>query len=36
VTGLDYAPDTVSIDKAGYHVETGTVLIVLGPKGRTR
>jgi tripartite-type tricarboxylate transporter receptor subunit TctC len=34
--GLDYAPDAISIEKAGYTVETATVVIVTAPKGLPR
>ena len=31
--GIDYSPQTLTIEKAGYGVESATVLIVMGPKG---
>ena len=34
--GLEYAPDAISIDKAGYSVETATVVMVTGPRGLPR
>ncbi len=34
--GLEYAPEAVSIDKAGYAVETATVVIVTAPRGLPR
>jgi tripartite-type tricarboxylate transporter receptor subunit TctC len=34
--GLEYAPDAVSLDKAGYNVESATVLILAAPKGLPR
>ena len=34
--GLDYSPDAIPIEKAGYTVETATVVIVTAPKGLPR
>jgi tripartite-type tricarboxylate transporter receptor subunit TctC len=34
--GLEYAPDAISIDKAGYSVETSTVVLVSAPRGLPR
>jgi tripartite-type tricarboxylate transporter receptor subunit TctC len=31
--GIDYAPQALTIEKAGYGVESATVLIIMGPKG---
>jgi tripartite-type tricarboxylate transporter receptor subunit TctC len=31
--GLDYAPDALSFEKAGYDVESTTAVITFGPKG---
>jgi tripartite-type tricarboxylate transporter receptor subunit TctC len=31
--GLDYAPDAVSLDKAGYDVEHSVTVVIVGPKG---
>lgn len=34
--GLDYAPEAVSFEKAGYDVENTTAVITFGPKGMPR
>lgn len=31
--GIDYAPQALTIEKAGYGVESATVLIIMAPKG---
>jgi len=31
--GIDYSPQTLTIEKAGYGVESATVLIIMAPKG---
>ena len=31
--GLEYAPDAVSLDKAGYDIEHSVTVLVVGPKG---
>lgn len=34
--GLDYAPDAITLEKAGYTVETATPLVVVGPPALPR
>ena len=34
--GLDYAPEAVTFEKAGYDVENSTSVVIVGPKGLPR